>query len=360
MDASRDNSDGRQELVDLLMVETKRIRDKMSELKPQIDQTMLYVEREQKRNTDVAMELRTIQDNLDTVPRGDIRQKYDEAIDVRMRYTTMRAQLEKLQGMYALLQQEQSMFAQVLSRLQGVAELPADTSQEQAHGVGRATLNIARVIQAQEEERQRLARQMHDGPAQSLTNFILQAEICQRLLDRNPERAAEELNNLRSAASSTFEKVRDFIFDLRPMMLDDLGVLPTIRRYVESFREKNDIEVKLDIVGDERRLPTYNEVMLFRSIQELMVQARDYSNASEILVRVDVGANPVKASFEDNGRGFDAEAALTSGEEHFQDPRVQALFTLREKYELIGGNLSMTSTEADGTSVKMDMPILEE
>jgi signal transduction histidine kinase len=100
--------------------------------------------------------------------------------------------------------------------------------------------------------------------------------------------------------------------------------------------------------------------MLFRSIQELMVQARDYSNASEIIIRVDVGGNPVRASFEDNGRGFDAEAALTSGEEHFQDPRVHALFTLREKYELIGGNLSMTSTEADGTSVKMEMPILEE
>jgi two-component system sensor histidine kinase DegS len=360
MDASRSNADGRQELIDLLMVETRRIRDKMGELKPQLDQTQLFVEREQKRNADIAAELRTVQDNLDTVPRADIRAKYDEAIDVRTRYTTMRAQLEKLQSMYALLQQEQAMFAQVLNRLQGVNELPAEAAQDQPAGVGRATLNIARVIQAQEEERQRLARQMHDGPAQSLTNFILQAEICQRLLDRNPDRAAEELGNLRTAAGTTFEKVRDFIFDLRPMMLDDLGVLPTIRRYVESFREKNDIEVKLDIIGDERRMPTYNEVMLFRSIQELMVQARDYSNASEIIIRVDVGGNPVRASFEDNGRGFDAEAALTSGEEHFQDPRVHALFTLREKYELIGGNLSMTSTEADGTSVKMEMPILEE
>jgi two-component system sensor histidine kinase DegS len=238
--------------------------------------------------------------------------------------------------------------------------LPPDAGTEQTQAANRATLNIARVIQAQEEERQRLARQMHDGPAQSLTNFILQAEICQRLIDRNPEKAAEELDNLRTAASATFEKVRDFIFDLRPMMLDDLGVVPTIRRYVESFREKNDIEVKLDLIGEERRMPTYNEVMLFRSIQELMVQARDYSNATEVLVRVDIGANPVRVTFEDNGRGFDAEAVLTSGEEHFQDPRIQALFTLREKYELVGGSLIMKSTETDGTAVRMEMPILEE
>ena len=360
MDVSRAASDGRQELIDLLQVEMKRIRDKVAELKPQIDQTQMYVEREQKRNSDVATELRTVQDNLDTVPRQDIRAKYDEAIDVRTRYTTMRAQLEKLQGMSAILQQEQSLFQQVLNRLQGVGELPEQAGGEETQAVTRATLNIARVIQAQEDERQRLARQMHDGPAQSLTNFILQSEICQRLLDRNPEKAAEELDNLRTAASSTFEKVRDFIFDLRPMMLDDLGVLPTIRRYVDSFREKNDIEVKLDIIGDERRLPTYNEVMLFRSIQELMVQARDYSNATEILVRLDIGGNPIRVLFEDNGRGFDAEAALTSGEEHFQDPRVQALFTLREKYELVGGGLIMKSTETDGTSVRMEMPILEE
>jgi two-component system sensor histidine kinase DegS len=90
---------------------------------------------------------------------------------------------------------------------------------------------------------------MHDGPAQSLTNFILQAEICQRLFDRNPERAAEELDNLKTAASVTFQKVRDFIFDLRPMMLDDLGVVPTVRRYVDSFKEKTDIGTDLEIMG---------------------------------------------------------------------------------------------------------------
>ena len=129
MDVSRAASDGRQELIDLLQVEMKRIRDKVAELKPQIDQTQMYVEREQKRNSDVAAELRTVQDNLDTVPRQDIRAKYDEAIDVRTRYTTMRAQLEKLQGMSAILQQEQSLFQQVLNRLQGVGELP-----EQAGG----------------------------------------------------------------------------------------------------------------------------------------------------------------------------------------------------------------------------------
>jgi two-component system sensor histidine kinase DegS len=81
---------------------------------------------------------------------------------------------------------------------------------------------------------------MHDGPAQSLTNLILQAEICERLFDSDPVRARAELGNLKDAVTSNFQKVREFIFDLRPMMLDDLGLNPTLRRYVQEFEAKAD------------------------------------------------------------------------------------------------------------------------
>ena len=83
-------------------------------------------------------------------------------------------------------------------------------------GGSRGEVDIVGIINAQEEERKRLSRVMHDGPAQSLTNFILQAEICQRLFDRDPDRAAVELDNLKTNASRTFQKIRDFIFDLTP------------------------------------------------------------------------------------------------------------------------------------------------
>ncbi|MEO8398008.1 MAG: histidine kinase [Chloroflexota bacterium] len=353
----RADSRSRDELIDNLTAEMKRIRDKLNEFKIQIDQTQLVVDREQQRNNDVFTELRTVQDNIETIPRQDIRTKYDEAIEARFRLTTMRGQLEKFVSTREQLEQEQVILRDLLQRMQGVDLIGSSTSApEENKETGKGQINIVRIIQAQEEERQRLARQMHDGPAQSLTNFILQAEICQRLFDRNPARAAEELNNLKSVASVTFQKVRDFIFDLRPMMLDDLGVVPTVRRYVDSFREKNDIEIKLDIFGDERRLATHREVMIFRGIQELMALARDYANPTEIAIRLDIGNSVVKIAVEDNGRGFDAEAAL-SGEENYQDPRVQSLVTLKEKFELVRGSVSITSGEADGTSVRLELPI---
>jgi two-component system sensor histidine kinase DegS len=356
----RSDTRSRDELIDNLTAEMKRVRDKLNELKVQVDQTQLVVDREQQRNNDVFTELRTVQDNIETVPRQDIRVKYDEAIEARFRLTTMRGQLEKFTSTREQLEREQGLLRDLLTRLQGVDLLPPSSGgTEDSKAGGQASggsLNIVRIIKAQEDERQRLARQMHDGPAQSLTNFILQAEICQRLFDRNPARAAEELDNLKSVASVTFQKVRDFIFDLRPMMLDDLGVVPTVRRYVDSFREKNDIEVKLDIFGDERRLATHREVMIFRGIQELMGMARDYANPTEIAIRLDVGANNVKIVVEDNGRGFDAESAFTGGEETNQNPRVQSIVTLKEKFELVRGSLSVTSTEGDGTSIRMELP----
>ena len=354
----RADSRSRDELIDNLTAEMKRIRDKLNEFKIQIDQTQLVVDREQQRNNDVFTELRTVQDNIETIPRQDIRTKYDEAIEARFRLTTMRGQLEKFVSTREQLEQEQLILRDMLQRLQGVdlVGAPSSGTTEENKETGKGPINIVRIIQAQEEERQRLARQMHDGPAQSLTNFILQAEICQRLFDRNPARAAEELDNLKTVASVTFQKVRDFIFDLRPMMLDDLGVVPTVRRYVNLFREKNDIEIKLDIFGDERRLATHREVMIFRGIQELMALARDYANPTEIAVRLDIGGTVVKIAIDDNGRGFDAEAAL-SGEESYQDPRVQSLVTLKEKFELVRGSVSITSGEADGTSVRLELPV---
>jgi two-component system sensor histidine kinase DegS len=141
------------------------------------------------------------------------------------------------------------------------------------------------------------------------------------------------------------------------MMLDDLGVVPTVRRYVDSFREKNDIEVKLDILGDERRLETHREVLIFRAIQELMAQARDYANATNLSIRLDMTGNTIKIQLVDNGKGFDAEAIFTGPDDQpSADTRVQGLVTLKEKFELVGGSFSAQSSETDGTTIRLELP----
>lgn len=345
----------KEELVQTLNGELSQIKRRMSEIKDQIDSMQSSVDREQGRYSSIATELRSLKENLDTTPREDIRDKYDEALDVRFRLATMRGQLEKFEANYQSLEDQQLLLSEVVAKMQGLDFVPGED--EDADGAG-GDFDVVGIIQAQEDERQRLARAMHDGPAQSLTNFILQAEICQRLFDRNPDRAAEELGNLKTNASKTFQKVREFIFDLRPMMLDDLGVAPTVRRYIEAYRDKSDIEVKLNIIGEERRLENYREVTLFRGIQDVMSAARDYAAPTRIEVEMDISTDTVRVMIEDDGRGFDSENIFERVEEPgYSDARVEALRMLKSKYELVGGNIAVRSGENEGTTVRLELPV---
>lgn len=349
-----DDDDSQKDLVDLITGEMQSIRQRLSEIKSQMDSMQSAVDREQGKYSSIATELRNIKDNLDTVPREDIRDKYDEALQVRFRLATMRGQIEKYEANYEYLEHQQGLLNQLLSGLQGFGALP---QQDMTNGSGRRTgLDVVGVIRAQEEERQRLARAMHDGPAQSLTNFILQTEICQRLFDRSPDRAAEELNNLKANASKTFQKIRDFIFDLRPMMLDDLGVAPTVRRYVESYKDKNDIETKLELFGEERRFENHHEVMIFRGVQDAMVIARDHASPTEVTIRIDMATDPIRIFIKDNGQSFDVSAIEDDDDDMNQDARVQAFVMMKSKFELVGGKLEITSDESEGTTVKLELP----
>jgi two-component system sensor histidine kinase DegS len=342
------------ELLDELRAEYDRIQLQLRELSSLIEHSRVEVDKLAQRNQMVATRLTQIEDNFDTVPRSDIKTTYDMAQDARQRLLTMRGQLEKLQSDQANLGHFSNVLRRVLELVEGaeiVAQPEADAKKVGGDGLSAAT--VIRIVEAQEAERRRLARQMHDGPAQSLTNFILQAEICQRLFDRDPHRASEELNNLKAAASGSFQKVREFITDLRPMMLDDLGLVPTMRRYADSFQEKTGITVQLNITGEERRLEPHREVMTFRGVQELLSNARDYANASRVVVNLDMGVEYVKAAVEDNGRGFDPDEAM---EESRGEADAIGLATLRERLELVGGSLEVMSKEKKGSKITLTIP----
>jgi two-component system, NarL family, sensor histidine kinase DegS len=139
-------------------------------------------------------------------------------------------------------------------------------------------------------------------------------------------------------------------------MLTDLGVAPTVRRYIERFGEKNDIETKLELVSENRRLERHREVLIFRSIQEVMSLARDYSTPTEINARLDMTGDKVKMQVQDNGRGFDATNIFDASRGDTDNARVQALNMLKNKLELVGGTIEVRSNENEGTTVRMELP----
>jgi len=306
-----------------------------------LEQSKVEVSKLSQRNAAITAHLQQIQTQSSNVSIDELRMAYESAIDAQQRLFVMRGQVEKLQGDQAHQQQSRALLEKVLTLL--------DRPVETAGGVSKsAAASIESIIQAQESERQRLSRQMHDGPAQALSNFILQTEIAMRLMDVDNAQAREELNNLKTSAMSTFQKVRNFIFELRPMMLDDLGLSPTIKRYADTFKEQTGMEIAVTVSGQERRLESYMEVMIFRALQELLGNAARHSQANVVKVLIDMSENLVKVIVDDNGKGFNTDT-LKQGNS-------LGLNLIRDRVEMLGGTFELDSTIGKGTKIIFAIP----
>jgi two-component system, NarL family, sensor histidine kinase DegS len=336
------------EFIEEIQDAYRDVERELREINMLVDQSRGEVDKLAQRNSTIASHLRQLQSNLEAVPRADLKTAYDAAADAQQRLFTMRGQLEKLQSEQTSLQR---LLDQITKTREVLESLPlAGRSSGGEDGQEGSQPPIVRIINAQEAERRRLSRAMHDGPAQSLTNFVLQAEIVQRLFENDPDRCRAELSNLKTAATATFSKVREFIAELRPMMLDDLGLMPTVRRYVTSFNEKSGITTQLAITGEERRLEPYREVTAFRAVQELMTNARQHSQASDLKVNLDIDENRVRIVVEDNGKGFDAKPIFGQG------AKTVGLPSLKERVEALGGELDLDSDPGQGTRVSLEIP----
>ena len=307
-----------------------------------IEQSQGEVMKLSQRNAAITTHLQQLQNQFEQMPPQEIRNVYDSALDAQQRLFVMRGQLEKLQNEKSHLER----FKSTLER----ARLASGSGSAVASASGsRGPLaSVEMLVNAQETERQRLSRQMHDGPAQALSNFILQTEIAMRLMDVDAGQARDELNSLKASAMGTFQKVRNFIFELRPMMLDDLGLAPTVRRYADAFKEQAGLDINVTITGHERRLEPYLEVMLFRAIQELLGNAARHSQASLVKVVVDLGEDRIRVSVDDNGKGFDPESVLQGNS--------LGLKLIRERTEMLGGSFEVDSAIGKGSRILFAVP----
>lgn len=332
-------SSGELDLQKELEETTKALR----EVTLMIEQSQGEVSKLTQRNAAITTHLQQIQGQMDSLPPQEISSAYSSALDAQQRLFVMRGQLEKLQAEKIHLERLKTILGSVGNASSSVAGFATPASG------GKSTLaSVEMLVNAQETERQRLSRQMHDGPAQALSNFILQTEIAMRLFDIDAAQAKDELNSLKASAMGTFQKVRNFIFELRPMMLDDLGLVPTVRRYSEAFKEQTSLDVNVTVTGSEKRLETYLEVMLFRAIQELLGNAARHSQAAQVKVLLDVGDDRVRVSVEDNGKGFDSDVV--------QQGNSLGLKLIKERAEMLGGTFELDSVVGSGTRVSFGVP----
>ena len=329
------------DIIKVLLDEMRDVNNSIKEATLMIEQSRLEVGKLSQRNAAVTTQLQKVQIPGGAVPVEEVRQVYETALDTQQRLFVMREQFEKFQI-------DLSHFEEKRKFLERISDLIND-AKEKEEGDAVGVSNVEMMVNAQESERQKLSRQMHDGPAQALSNFILQTDIALRLMDIDEAQARKELADLKTSAMNTFQYIRNFIFELRPMMLDDLGVVPTLRRYAETFKQQTGIDVNVTVTGSERRMPTYLEVLLFRAMQELIGHAVHQNQATTVKVLLNLDDKNVRLVVEDNGKGFGGEELL-KGE-------FLGLKLIKERIEVLGGTWSLDGLPGMGSKVTCSIPV---
>jgi signal transduction histidine kinase len=212
---------------------------------------------------------------------------------------------------------------------------------------------MSRVNTAHEEERARIARELHDSVAQSLLKIIYAAGFALDFLKENPPLAVDEINEVQQRAKDCLGELRAIMSNLRPTSLDILGLKETILRYAEQFEEEYAISVSVDLEGLEF-LPPSAELPVFRILQEELTNVRKHSNAGSVHIRSQLSQGDFVLAVEDDGVGFDPhmlEAEQESGKQ-------LGLMAIRERVELLGGDMRIDSTPGMGTRITVRIPMV--
>ena len=334
-----------EQLKETIELKIQTAEQKLTGVTTKIQQSQAEVDKLAQRNIANSTKIKNVKEKTEEFSSAAVRDTYDEALDAQQRLFVMRGQMDKLKS-------EQVHLQETIMDLQDMTDFLSKTPLLEA---GANEINpaefIESVIQAQEVERKRLSNAMHDGPAQALSNFILQVEIAQRLFDMDLDQARDELDDLKVTANATFTKVRDFIFELRPMMLDDLGLIPTLRHYFDAVKEQNNLEVYFTASGTERRLESYLEIMIFRAMQELTSNASRHSGAATIRAHIDTSETQVIINVEDDGKGFNVEQIMEDS---------MGIKVIKERVDILGGEFNIDTAIGQGTRIGFTIPLAAE
>lgn len=203
-------------------------------------------------------------------------------------------------------------------------------------------------IRLLEEERRRFARDLHDGPAQGLTNISMRLDIIPRLLQTNPEMAVAELNRVNSRVVSVINEIRRLIYDLRPVAIDEVGLLSATREMVDSFDRDTKTSFQLEIAADVIcNIAPAKQVAIYRLIQEILNNMNKHAEATLITVAFTRAGEDMVITVQDNGKGFDP-AVIPEG--HY------GMLGMRERAEFLGGRLEVNSAPGSGSQFIVFVP----
>ncbi len=320
--------------VDALTVEEKKARTRLAEVSKNF---IKYSEQDIKKAYESAQEKQLKLANL----RGS------ESL-LRYKRDSMEQSLRRMEGMLNKAETLASQLSLITNYLTGNLR---DLSQKIDEMQQVQQLGIS-IIKAQEEERHRVARDIHDGPAQLMANIVMRAEFCLKLMDIDHNKVREELLALQNLVRQSLQDVRKIIFDLRPMVLDDLGLIPAVKRYAEDYQAQYNIPVEILIIGTSRRFSMTTEVALFRILQECLSNIRKHAKANRVMVKIEILPGKINLVIKDDGMGFIMDQSKNSSKRD-----CFGLLGMRERTQILKGEIIINSAPGQGTMINISVPL---
>ncbi len=351
------------EIYETARNEVETTRHLLEEIKLQTAQTIAMVDQLEKLEQQGKQDLVRVSSNFANYSEERIRHCYEAVKNVQIRLSVarekeyqLRTQRDKCEMRLVRLQKTLASAERLAMRIGSVLGYLSSQISDAVAQIELAAKNKfigAQIIKAQEEERYRVSREIHDGPAQDMANLIYQATITERLIDMDPEEAKQSIQELKQQIRACLTDIRQIIFDMRPMSLDDLGFIPAVRQLIVKLRDRGVMEASFQTEGKEQDIPKHIGVALFRIVQEALNNVNRHAGTKKAKVRVLFTDAALSVLIVDEGEGFDMEQLdeeYTEGDGHF------GIVGMKERAAIIGAELSVVSAKGKGTRVHLRLP----
>jgi len=358
---------GQEEIFNIsenVLKECELILQEIEKFKAKVLVVIKEAEKLTKEEKESRQKLFLVSKNIGEYSENDIRKAYNEAKDKQVQLLLKREeeqnlirernQLEiRLKKNYEIVEQAESLMSKMKSVMDFLVSDLVDLGKTISNLEDKTQIGM-KIIKAQEEERRRIARDIHDGPAQNIASLVIKTEIVEKLLKRGNIHIEDELKDIKTQLRAVLKEIRGIMYDLRPISLDEVGLIPTIERMAADMSYEKNIAIEIKKISDYPIFNSLNKLIVYRIVQESLNNILKHSGAKNVVIRMDVRKDSINGSVSDDGKGFDADSFMEAKDKSF------GLSSMKERAEIAHGSITIKSVVGKGTKIMFSIPNEEE
>lgn len=358
---------GQEEIFNIsesVLKECELILQEIEKFKAKVLVVIKEAEKLTKEEKESRQKLFLVSKNIGEYSESDIRKAYNEAKDKQVQLLLKREeeqnlirernQLEiRLKKNYEIVEQAESLMSKMKSVMDFLVSDLVDLGKTISNLEDKTQIGM-KIIKAQEEERRRIARDIHDGPAQNIASLVIKTEIVEKLLKRGNIHIEDELKDIKTQLRAVLKEIRGIMYDLRPISLDEVGLIPTIERMAADMSYEKNIAIEIKKISDYPIFNSLNKLIVYRIVQESLNNIIKHSGAKNVVIRMDVRKDSINGSVSDDGKGFDADSFMEAKDKSF------GLSSMKERAEIAHGSITIKSVVGKGTKIMFSIPNEEE